>query len=145
MPGSARWTLEDDEHGELLVADEAVVRAGRHEHRLALAEVHPFALDLERSGALEHDVDLVVLVRLLPVGLGSDEDVDAELEAGRFVHDLVAAASCPQALERVSCVEGAHGPTLYVTSSSCGAAGWDRRPAPARPPRNSRGAARARG
>ena len=43
--------------------------------------------------ALEHDVHLVLVVRLLAVGLGSDEHVDADLEPRRAVHDLVAAAA----------------------------------------------------
>jgi hypothetical protein len=34
---------------------------------------------------LEDDVHLVPLVRLLPVRLGSDEDIDADFEAGRLV------------------------------------------------------------
>jgi hypothetical protein len=40
---------------------------------------------------LEHDIDLVVLVGLLPVGLRSDEHVRAELQSRGAVDDLVAA------------------------------------------------------
>ncbi len=49
------------------------------------------ALDGEDAAAAEDDVELVVGVRLLVVGLGRDEHVDADLEAGRGVHDLVPA------------------------------------------------------
>ena len=41
----------------------------------------------------EHDVDLVVHMRLLAVGLRRDEHVDADLEPGRLVDDLVPASS----------------------------------------------------
>ena len=82
---------EHDEHAELLVADEAVLGLGRHEDRLPLRELHALALELEGAGSLEDDVDLVVFVRLLAIGFGSDEDVDAELEVRRGVDDLVAA------------------------------------------------------
>jgi hypothetical protein len=39
-------------------------------------------LDLEHPASLQDDVDLVVFVWLLPVGLGRDEHIDAKLEAG---------------------------------------------------------------
>ena len=42
-------TFEDDEHGELLVADEAVLGAGRHVHRLPLPHIDALPLDLERA------------------------------------------------------------------------------------------------
>ena len=54
------------------------------------------ALDLEDAASLEHDVDLVLVVGLLPVGLRGDEDVHADLEPRRAVHDLVAAAALDQ-------------------------------------------------
>ena len=44
------------------------------------------------AAPLEDDVDLVVGVRLLPVGLGRDEHVHADLEPRRLVDDLVPAA-----------------------------------------------------
>src|SRR5207248_10922589 len=47
--------------------------------------------DGEHAVSLEHDVDLVVLVRLLAVGLRCDQDVDAEFEAWGGVDHLVAA------------------------------------------------------
>ena len=52
------------------------------------------------------------ILRPLPVGLRCDQDVHPKLEARRLVHDLVAAARCSQALDRIPRVEGAHGPTL---------------------------------
>ena len=51
-----------------------------------------FSLDFEDACALEDDVELVVLVRLLPIGLRRDETVDPDLEAGGLVDDLVATA-----------------------------------------------------
>ena len=56
--------------------------AGGHEHRVALAQLGLRPFDVEHAVSLEDDVDLVVLVRLLAVGLGRDEDVDADLEPG---------------------------------------------------------------
>ena len=56
--------------------------------------------DLEHAAALEHDVDLVLVVRLLAIGLGCDEDVDADLEPRRAVHDFVPAATLDQAAAR---------------------------------------------
>ena len=84
--------LEQHEHAQLLVAGEAMLGAGGDEDRVALAELDRLAFDLQRAAALDHDVDLVVLVRLLAVGLGRDQHVDAQLEPGRAVDDLVAAA-----------------------------------------------------
>jgi hypothetical protein len=49
-------------------------------------------LHLEDARALEHDIKLVVFVRLLSVGLWSDQHVDTDFEAGGFVHDLIATA-----------------------------------------------------
>jgi len=68
-----------------------MVGAGRDEDRLPFDERNGGSVDLERSAAFEHHVDLVVGVRLLLVWLWSDEHVDAELEARRFVGDLVPA------------------------------------------------------
>ena len=65
--------------------------AGRDEDGLSLGDRDRLAFDVEDAAALEHDVELVVGVRLLVVGLGGDEYVDADLEAGRGVHHLVAA------------------------------------------------------
>ena len=112
--GSALPAGEDDQHGELLVGGEAVVGAGRHEDRLPLAERVARVLDLERPVALEDDIDLVVVVRLLPVGLGRDEHLDTDLEARALVDDLVAAACRLQPALRVVYAEGvgAHCATL---------------------------------
>jgi hypothetical protein len=86
-------TRENDEQAQRLVGAEAVLSAGGDEDRLSLRELDLLALDRQHSGALEDDVDLVLLVRLLAVGLGRDEDVDADLEPRRLVDDLVAAAA----------------------------------------------------
>jgi gamma-glutamyltranspeptidase / glutathione hydrolase len=75
----------------VLVGGEAVLGACGHEQRHAFRERSRSVLDLEHATALQHDVDLVLVVRLLPVRLRRDEDVDAELEARRAVDDLVAA------------------------------------------------------
>src|SRR5438046_616698 len=66
---------EDHEQRELLVADEAVLRARLDEDGGALLHGDPLALHLEYAAPLEHDVDLVVLVRLLAVRLRRDEHV----------------------------------------------------------------------
>ena len=92
--------LEQHEHAQLLVAGEPMLGAGGDEDRVALAELDRLAFDLQRAAALDHDVDLVVLVRLLAVGLGRDQHVDAQLEPGRAVDDLVAAAARPRAAAR---------------------------------------------
>ena len=59
-----------------------MVGARLDEDGVAFLHRHVFAVDGQDAGAFEHDVHLVVLVRLLLVGLGRDEDVDAELEPG---------------------------------------------------------------
>ena len=86
--------------------------AGLDEHGVALGELHRLALHLERAAALEDDVDLVVGVRLLPVGLGRDEHVDAELDPRRGVDDLVAAARREQPVLRSVHVDEVHGASL---------------------------------
>jgi hypothetical protein len=53
-------------------------------------------LHLKQAGALENDVYLVILVGLLPVGFGGDQDVDPELQARRLVDDLVTTARLPE-------------------------------------------------
>ena len=75
------------------------------EERHALRERRRRAFDLEHAAAFEHDVDLVLLVGLLAVGLGSDEHVDADLEPRRAVHDLVAAAARGERAPRLVDVE----------------------------------------
>jgi hypothetical protein len=57
---------------------------------LSFAKFDPLAFDVQDAAALDDDVDLVVCVRLLTVGLRCDQDVDAELEPRRLVNDSVA-------------------------------------------------------
>ena len=97
--------VEDDEQRKLLVGGEAVLGTRRHEDRHPLRERSGGAFDLERAGAVEHDVHLVLVVRLLPVGLGSDEHVDADFEPGRGVDDLIAAAACDERALRLVDIE----------------------------------------
>jgi hypothetical protein len=63
----------------------------RDEDRLPRCDRDVTSLDGENAVAVEHDVDLVVIVRLLLIRLGRDEDVHPELEAGGRVDDLVPA------------------------------------------------------
>ena len=49
---------------------------------VALMEVEALTFDIERAATLQHDLDLIVFVWLLAVGLRGDEDVDPELEPG---------------------------------------------------------------
>ena len=93
-----------------------MVGPGRHEGGLALFDRDLLALYGQRPTALEDDVQLVVCMRLLPVRLGSDEHVDADLEPGRPVHNFVAAVGVQQLLARGFDVERGHAPTLTATS-----------------------------
>ena len=70
--------------------------ARRDKERHAFGECGRRILDLEDAASLEHDVDLVFVMGLLPIGLWSDEHVHADLESRRAVHDLVAAAKLDQ-------------------------------------------------
>src|SRR5581483_5171679 len=114
-------TLEDHEDRELFVRREAVVGARIDEHGVPLRDRHGLALDLEDAAALEHDVHLVVLVRLLAVRLRRDEDVDAELDARRLVDDLVAAAGRAEPLDRTPHTEGMHGSDVTGLANTNGA------------------------
>src|SRR5262245_27026395 len=110
-----RWpdpAAEHHEQAQTLVPGEPVVRAGFDEQRLSLFEWRRAALDLECPPALEHDVELVVFMRLLPVGFGCDEDVDADLEAWGLVHDLVAAAGLAETPARLADLDRLHGRRL---------------------------------
>lgn len=89
---SRRLALEDDEHAEVFVRREAVVGTGLDEDGTAFLHRNLLPLDLEHTAAFEDDVDLVVHVGLLAVGLGCDQNVDAQLEAGGLVEDLVSSA-----------------------------------------------------
>src|ERR687888_89662 len=82
----------------MLVRGEAMVCAGLDEDGAPFPDANLFALDLEHARPLQDDVDLVVLVRLLPVRLGRDEHVDADLEPGRRVDDLVSPSALAEAL-----------------------------------------------
>src|SRR5262245_41678435 len=84
-----RSALEDHEDAQVLVRGEAVLGTGLDEDGTAFAHRDILALDLENAAAFEDDVELVVVVRLLTIGLGCDQNVDAQLEAGGFVDDLV--------------------------------------------------------
>ena len=57
-----------------------MVRLSLDEDCVALLHGHGLPLDVEDPLAFQDDVDLVVLVRLLAVGLGCDQHVDAQLE-----------------------------------------------------------------
>src|SRR5579862_2763903 len=86
-----RSPFEDNEHAEAFIRTEAVLGAGRDEDGVAFAKVDALSFHLELAAAFEHDVDLVIGVRLLAVGLRSDEHVDTDLDPGRGMDDLVAA------------------------------------------------------
>jgi hypothetical protein len=87
--------LEDHENAEMLVRREAMFSVRRHEDCTALSHWHGLTLDLENARALENHVQLVVLVRLLPIRLWGDEHIDAHFEAGGVVDDLIATAGLP--------------------------------------------------
>ena len=69
--GSSSAFLEDHEHTQLLVADELVLGTGGNEDRVAFPQINLLAFDVKRSSAVKDDVDLVVEVRLLMIGLGA--------------------------------------------------------------------------
>jgi hypothetical protein len=83
---------EDDEHRELFVSTEAVIHACRDERGLTDFELKRLSADVQLPASFEHDVHLVVRVRLLAVGLRRDQNVDADLEPRALVDDLIAAA-----------------------------------------------------
>jgi hypothetical protein len=56
------------------------------------------ALDLEYACPLEDNVELVITVGLLSVGLWGYEAIDSDFEAGGLVNDLVANADPSQSL-----------------------------------------------
>jgi hypothetical protein len=71
---------EDDEDAQALVAGEAVVGAGRNEGGLTLVQRKGFAFDRQLAATLKDDVKLIVGVRVLMVGLGSNQHVNANLK-----------------------------------------------------------------
>ena len=134
-------TVEDDEQGEVLVRGEAVVGPCRDEERAAFLERRLHAFDLQDTAALEDDVDLVVVVGLLAIGLRGGEHVDADLEARRAVDDLVATAFLAELLPGRVDVERVHGRTVSCDArpvssrdrlflpGTAAASGWRRMPA----------------
>ena len=139
--GARVGAVEDDEQREVLVGCESVVGAGRDEERAAFLQRCLHALDFQDAGAFENDVDLVVLVRLLAIRLWRNQHVDADLEPGRGMNDLVAATLLAQLLAGCVDVERVHGRTVACDAPSVwsleqlfepGAAatsGWRRMPA----------------
>jgi hypothetical protein len=83
--------------------------AGGDERRLTFLELDRLARELEHAAALEHEIDLVVLVRLLTVWLGRHQHVHPKLEPRRLVYELVAAVCGCQATLGGADVEGGHG------------------------------------
>jgi hypothetical protein len=93
--GSA-YTLgpsEHDQHAEPFVARELVHGAGRNEDGIALRQREFIAFNRQDAAAFEHDVDLIVLVRLLVVGLRCYENINADFDAWRLVDDLIPAVA----------------------------------------------------
>ena len=89
----------------MLVRCEPVLGAGGDEEGVPFLERRLDAFDLEHAAAFEHDVDLVLCVRLLAVRFRRDQHVDADLEPGRGVHGLVAATPLTEANSRPVDVE----------------------------------------
>jgi hypothetical protein len=85
-----------------------MLRACLHEDGGSLFHFDPLPLHIEYTSPLQHDVQLVVFVRLLAVRLGRDEYIHANLEPGRFVHDLVAAARSAEPILDDLDFEGMH-------------------------------------
>lgn len=102
----------------MLVRGEAMVGSSLHEDRASLLDGDLLAFDLQHTCALEHDVHLVVLVRLLPVWLRCDKHVDAQLEACGFVDYLVATAGLTEPLLDGSNLEGVHSPEPTLMSGT---------------------------
>src|SRR5580765_5387136 len=91
-----RLTFEDDQDAQVLVSREAMLGVCLHEDSAALLDSHLLTLHLEDARAFEHDVELVVLVRLLSVGFRGDKYIDPDFEAGGFVDDLIATTGLPK-------------------------------------------------
>jgi hypothetical protein len=84
-----------------------------HEDSAPLSNRYLLTLHLEDACALQHDIKLVVLVRLLSVRLWSDEHVDADFEAGGFVDDLVAPAGLAKPFFHGCDFEWVHAANLF--------------------------------
>jgi hypothetical protein len=98
-------TSEDHEDAHLDVGREAVACTCWNEYRLPNFERYRLAFNIEYAAAVEYDVQLVVVVWLLSIGLRCDEDVHADLEARREMDDLIATSVRFEALLRVLDVE----------------------------------------
>jgi len=81
----------------VLVRDESVFSAGGDERRVTFVKLEMLSLDVEHSCAFEHDVDLVVCVRALVVGLRRDKRVDTDVKSPRLVDGLVTTVDSAQA------------------------------------------------
>jgi len=81
----------------MLVCAEAVVCAGGDERRATFAKLQLLSADIERASPFEDDVKLVALVDPLVVRFGCDKRVDADLESGRLMDELIATVSGAQA------------------------------------------------
>jgi hypothetical protein len=82
----------------MLVRSEAMIGACLDEDCRALTNRRLLPLHFEDAGPLQNDVELVVFMGLLPIGLRSYEAVDPYFEAGGFVDDLVPTAGSPGAV-----------------------------------------------
>ena len=106
--------LEDDKHTQVLVRAEAMIGAGLDEDGRAFRHGNLLAFDLKDACALEDDVELVVIVGLLSVGLRGYETVDTDFEAGGLVDDLVPTAGVMEPLLDSCDFEWMHG-SNYLT------------------------------
>lgn len=84
--------LEDDQDTEVLVRGEAMLGLRLYEDGAALSDRYLVTFHVEYACALEDDIQLIVLVGLLPIRLRGDEHVDPDFEADGLVDDLVATA-----------------------------------------------------
>ncbi len=82
----------------MFVGAEAMLGPGFDEDCCAFLHRNLLGADVEHAGPLEDDVQLVVFVWLLAVRLRRYEAVDADLEAGGLVDDLVATAGLTEPL-----------------------------------------------
>jgi hypothetical protein len=109
---------EHNEDAQAFVPREAVVGACRYEGRLPFLNGKGLSLDREHAPALQNDVELVVLVRLLAIRLRRNEDVDPDLQPRRAVNDLVAAVAGSESLPHAFYVEWMHQPTLTESAEA---------------------------
>jgi hypothetical protein len=86
-----------------------VLRAGRYEDGVAAPHRAALARDLDLSVAVEHEIELVEHVGGLLVLLRRHEDVHADLETGRGVHDVEPASVVTQACCCLRDLEALHG------------------------------------